>query len=147
MLPTPSHGACPEVGMSSDISLKNSPRSYQLWIASWLGVGYSPLDAEILSALSLCRSSACSHSLCEFVCAPALLCMENTVSWKVIHYFWFLQSFFLLPAPDPTMPSHRSLSQGVIKASLIGLSTLKSLNFCCCPTVGLRIHNHLQEDD
>lgn len=74
------------VGMSSDISLKTSPTNYQLWIASWLGVRLSPLDAEILSALSLCRSSAGSHRLCAFICAPALLCMENT---KVIHHFWF----------------------------------------------------------
>lgn len=60
-----------------------------------------------LSASSLCRSSACSHSLCEFVCAPALLCMENT----------FLESHpprlvltFFLSAPHLPTPPCRHLS-------------------------------------
>lgn len=134
------------VDISSDISLKNYPRSYQPWIASLLGVGLSPLDAGIFLLWACARLL---HALTVSVssrCAPALLCMENTVSWKVIHHFWFLEPFFLLPTPNPNMPSHKSLSQGVMKAFLIGLSTLKSLNFGCCPIVGLCINSHLQEE-
>lgn len=33
----------------------------------------------ILSGLSLCRGCAPCHSLCEFTCVPALLCLDNTV--------------------------------------------------------------------
>jgi hypothetical protein len=50
---------------------------------SWLGLGIRTLpslSAGTLSGLDLWKSCACCHSLCEFVCAPVLLCMDGTVS-------------------------------------------------------------------
>lgn len=66
--------------------LKNTksffPRSYQVLIASWLGVGlHGPLPTSILrflSGLDLCRSSACCHNHYEFLCATVLVCPENS---------------------------------------------------------------------
>lgn len=52
---------------------------YQLQIASWIRVGvcaHFRFWDGILSVLNF----SCSHSLCEFTCTSALLCLENTVS-------------------------------------------------------------------
>lgn len=36
-------------------------------------------SAGVWSGLNLCRSCACCHSLCEFIHASVLLCLEDTV--------------------------------------------------------------------
>lgn len=134
------------VDISSNISLKNSPRSYQPWIASLLGVGLSLLDAGIfLLWACTCILHALTASVSSDVHLPC--CVWKTLfPGKSSTTSGSYSLSFCSPPPDPTMPSHRSLSQGVMKASLIGLSTLKSLNFGCCPIVDLCINSHLQEE-
>lgn len=41
---------------------------------------FPPLSLETPSGLNLCRSCVCCHSLREFICAPVLLYLEDTVS-------------------------------------------------------------------
>ena len=85
----PGHGACPAVcliypvslhwenwfSLSKQLSITNSylARCRALWPLPLLHAG-------ILSDLSFCRSHEWCHSLCEVVCASALLGLENDVA-------------------------------------------------------------------
>lgn len=103
------HLCCPRMDMSwcmvslggrgGVTPLKNTescfPRSYQVLIASRLGLGLHGLlptsILRLLSGLGLCRSSACCHSHYEFLCPTALVCPENSFL-EVISYLRLWQS-------------------------------------------------------
>lgn len=77
------------------------------------------------SCLNLCKSCACCHSLFEFICSPALLCLENAV---------LLESFTISCSYNhPASSSHRSLSlkvRTVIWTFNSGLSALMPPTLC-----------------
>lgn len=50
----------------------------------------------IFFGLSLCKSCLCCHSLCEFVCAPAVRYRRHHF-FDISYYLWLLQSSHLLP--------------------------------------------------
>lgn len=92
---TPVHRACPEVCLRYIVEYYLSfffANGCQLQIASWLGQG--PMSTSLLSAgisfgLKLFMSCECYDSLCEcydilceFLCASALLCLEDTFPWS-----------------------------------------------------------------
>lgn len=56
-----------------------------------------PLPTLALSGISACRSFVCCHSLCECICASALLCLDDPVSLESSTYLLRpLDSFCLL---------------------------------------------------
>lgn len=71
----------------------------------------------LLSVLSVYRSCVHSHSWCEFVCASALLCLGNTVSFKLFiipgSYRLPPSSFGKTPSPEKSMEHTQSLVMGV----------------------------------
>lgn len=81
------------------------------------------LGAGISSSSNCAVLGVCCHRLCEFICASALLCLEDAVSSSHLPPL-FLQPFYLLV--------HISLSfEGrALKASHSGLSASKSLTLC-----------------
>lgn len=84
--PTPGQGALPQrvaavlpeelFSLSQQVSNANG-----FWVR---GGALRPVplsSAWILFGQNLCRSQACSRSLCEFVCANSLLCLEKLFHW------------------------------------------------------------------
>lgn len=61
------------------------------------------LHSGILSGLCLGRSYACCYSHYEIKCAIALLCLENTVFFDVIHPTPLVLRNFLLPLPPRSL--------------------------------------------
>lgn len=64
-----------------------SPSSYQWPVVSQLGVGFVPTSAShlqpgIWSGLSLKKSCGFCHNICNFICATAQICPENSVSCR-----------------------------------------------------------------
>lgn len=55
---------------------------YQLQVTYLLEVRFCDHFAGALSDLNLFRSCACCHSLCDFLCIPALLCLKVLFSWS-----------------------------------------------------------------
>lgn len=53
-----------------------------------------PLTAETLSGLNQHKSYVCSHNLCEFICIPLLLCLNDAVSLE-LSISWLAQFFYL----------------------------------------------------
>ena len=74
------------LGMEPGLQLErtfSSVSGYQLEIVSGIGIGLvstSPLSTGFPSGLDLCGLSAHCYSLCEFISAVALLCLEDLVS-------------------------------------------------------------------
>lgn len=69
-------------GITSRHSLKTTiffslPSSYELQMATWLGVGFPLLLAGVLYGLNICRSYTSCYGFSEFLCAASLLCLEN----------------------------------------------------------------------
>ena len=69
--------------------------SYELQIGSWLEwySATSPSHAEIWSGFNLYMFCALCHCTYEFVCAFALVCLENTVSLELASAWG--KSFFM----------------------------------------------------
>lgn len=55
---------------------------YQLQVTYLLEMRFCDQFAGALFDLDLCRSCACCHSLCDFLCIPALLCPKMLFSWS-----------------------------------------------------------------
>jgi hypothetical protein len=77
----------------------SSPNIYQLLGTLELGVG---LRAHLLSTLgfffpilNLCRSSACCHIYCLFLCVTAFLCLENFDFFLFFFFLFFFLTYFL----------------------------------------------------
>lgn len=116
------------VDILSDTPLEKAdfpfPSRYQLPIASWLGMGFC--------LVSTCagRSGRYRHSLCVFLCAPVLLCLDDCFL-TVIHHLCVLQYFCLLLQKDPWV-----LGEGFDK-DISRVEHLKVCDLLCCPIVGL----------
>ena len=77
----------------------SSPSSYQLSIATQLGVGIldcPSFHAHNLSGSILYRSCTNCHNHCEFTCANLFLFPGNTILMTLFLQSWLLQSFFSL---------------------------------------------------
>lgn len=98
---TPGHGACPGVWVFHPVTLHWRKLIFPFPFPSRLGVGLCdhslPLLAEVLSGLNLGRSCACCDSLCEFMCALILLCLDDAVSSECAPPLAL--TIFLLPLP------------------------------------------------
>lgn len=56
----------------------------KFWVRGGNSCPMPILCAEILPDLNLKRYLKTSHSLCEFICISALLCMDGTVSLHIL---------------------------------------------------------------
>lgn len=114
-------------------NLLSFPSSHQLSIASQLRVGtlWVPLQsAGILVWLTLCRSSACSHSCCEFMFSVALSCPADIISAS--GPYGISASYFSL------IPEHWRERVWMIKMFHLEMSTPHS--FILCMLTGLNHH-------
>ena len=71
-----------------------------------------------LSGLNLCRSYACCHSLCEFMCTWVLVRSRKHCFLEVSRHLWLLQAFCLLSPIDP-----QTLRVGVWHCAVMGLGS------------------------
>lgn len=79
----------------------------------------------IPSGLNLLRFCSCYHSLCEFMCAPVLLYLEDTVSSESSPSPAL--EFFFLPLPRVALSPEGT---DLVKTSHLGLSAPESLTLC-----------------
>ena len=98
----------------------SSPNIYQLLGTLELGVG---LRAHLLSTLgfffpilNLCRSSACCHIYCLFLCVTAFLCLENFDFFLFFFFFFFSYIFSSITFP---MLSQKSLELPLVLVLLL----------------------------
>lgn len=83
----------------------------------------SPVSAGVPSGLDLRRSCACWHSLCEFICARALLGLEDLVSLV----FPLALTFSLPPLLQSSLISE---GKDLIETSHLGMHVPRFLTLC-----------------
>lgn len=109
------------------------------WTLLWLN---SNLSIWTTSGLNLCRTYACCHSICEYICTPVQLCLEETVC-SYSNSLWLL---------EPSLPSfcHRSLrleARGLISTPHFELSAPKSFTLYTLASLGASVNYHLLKQD
>ena len=92
------------------------------------------LNTKTPSGLNLCMSSVPYHSLCEFICASVLLCLEVTVSLELFIPLWLLQSFYIFHVAPWVLKGGvwwRHLTQDKMhqRLSVYILSSFRTYNF------------------
>lgn len=143
MRPTPREFVCP---------VRLHWRELIFFLCKWLSGGDSflvrdgspcplpPLSDGTPSGLDLCRPRACCHSLCAFISASVLLCLED-FPWS--HLSPLALFIFLSPLLQSSLsPEEKCL----MKTSHLGLSVPKSLSLCELSSCGSHTSSHLLQE-